>query len=83
MKSKFSIASALAATVVAGALTVASAPAVSKDIVLNMAGPDWGPTRFLQEYFNKTYKAKSQILQYEHCNRRGGICWCSTCCYNV
>ena len=59
MKSKFSIASALAATVVAGALTVASAPAVSKDIVLNMAGPDWGPTRFLQEYFNKTYKAKS------------------------
>ncbi|MGO1119033.1 extracellular solute-binding protein [Rhodovibrionaceae bacterium A322] len=36
-----------------------SAPAVAKDIVIQMAAPDWGPTRFMQEYADKTYKAPS------------------------
>ena len=58
MKGKFSITGALAAGIVASGLAV-STPAAAKEIILNMAGPDWGPTRFLQEYFNKTYKAKS------------------------
>jgi multiple sugar transport system substrate-binding protein len=52
----------------AGLATVASAllggatlptPAVAKDIVINMAAPDWLPTRFMQEEFNRTYHAKS------------------------
>jgi len=36
-----------------------SAPAFSKDIVIQMAAPDWGPTRFMQEFADKTYKAPS------------------------
>jgi multiple sugar transport system substrate-binding protein len=32
---------------------------VAKDIVINMAAPDWLPTRFMQEEFDKTYKAQS------------------------
>lgn len=36
-----------------------SAPAQSKDITINMAAPDWGPTRFMQEYADKTYKSPS------------------------
>jgi multiple sugar transport system substrate-binding protein len=48
---------AFAATALAAAAV--STPATAKTIVLNMAGPDWGPTRFLQEKFNNTYKAKS------------------------
>lgn len=46
---------------VAGAFmaTAASAPASAKDIVINMAAPDWLPTRFMQEEFDKSYKAKS------------------------
>ena len=38
-------------------MSVSSASA--KDIVIRMAGPDWGPTRFMQELANKEYKAKS------------------------
>jgi multiple sugar transport system substrate-binding protein len=38
---------------------IAPAPAQAKDIVINMAAPDWLPTRFMQEEFNRTYKAKS------------------------
>src|ERR1700730_18893814 len=38
---------------------LAPAPASAKDIVINMAAPDWLPTRFMQEEFDKTYKAKS------------------------
>ena len=33
--------------------------AIAKDIVINMAAPDWLPTRFMQEEFDKTYKSKS------------------------
>src|ERR1700745_606639 len=33
--------------------------ASAKEIVINMAAPDWLPTRFMQEEFNRTYKAKS------------------------
>jgi multiple sugar transport system substrate-binding protein len=36
-----------------------AAPAWAKDIVINMAAPDWLPTRFMQDEFNKTYHAKS------------------------
>jgi multiple sugar transport system substrate-binding protein len=34
-----------------------SAPANAKDITIQMAAPDWGPTRFMQEYADKTYKS--------------------------
>lgn len=37
----------------------ASTPAVAKDITIQMAAPDWGPTRFMQEYADKTYKSPS------------------------
>ncbi len=50
------------ALAVAGAslgAALAPAPASAKDIVINMAAPDWLPTRFMQEEFDKTYKAKS------------------------
>ncbi len=51
-----------AAAVTAGVLlggAVTATPAQAKDIVINMAAPDWLPTRFMQEEFNRTYKAKS------------------------
>ncbi len=44
--------------VVASMLGV-SAPAIAKDITIQMAAPDWGPTRFMQEYADKTYKSPS------------------------
>ncbi len=53
-----SVAALAAATMLAGA-AVAPAPALAKDIVINMAAPDWLPTRFMQEEFDKSYKAKS------------------------
>lgn len=34
-------------------------PALAKDIVIQMAAPDWGPTRFMQEYADRTYKSPS------------------------
>ena len=51
-----------AAAIAAGALVggaLAPLPAMAKDIVINMAAPDWLPTRFMQEEFNRSYKAKS------------------------
>jgi multiple sugar transport system substrate-binding protein len=59
MKNKLNILGALTAGIFATGLAVTATQAVAKDIVLNMAAPDWGPTRFLQEKANKTYKAKS------------------------
>ncbi len=32
----------------------------AKDIVINMAAPDWLPTRFMQEEFDRTYKAQER-----------------------
>jgi multiple sugar transport system substrate-binding protein len=55
---KASIAALAAAGALLGA-ALAPAPASAKDIVINMAAPDWLPTRFMQEEFDKTYKAKS------------------------
>ncbi len=34
-----------------------STPVAAKDITISMAAPDWGPTRFMQEYADKTYKS--------------------------
>ncbi|MBT3534117.1 MAG: extracellular solute-binding protein [Rhodospirillaceae bacterium] len=59
MKHKLNILGALTAGIFATGLAVTATEVSAKDIVINMAGPDWGPTRFLQEKFNKTYKAKS------------------------
>ena len=50
---------ALAAAAVLAGVCVAPAPAYAKDIVINMAAPDWLPTRFMQEEFDRTYKSKS------------------------
>jgi len=55
---KASIAALAAAGALIGA-ALAPAPASAKDIVINMAAPDWLPTRFMQEEFDRTYKAKS------------------------
>src|SRR6202050_2577011 len=52
----------IAAFAVAGASLgslLAPAPASAKDIVINMAAPDWLPTRFMQQEFNRCYKSKS------------------------
>ena len=54
--------SSFAAFAVAGASlfgALAPAPASAKDIVINMAAPDWLPTRFMQEEFDRSYKSKS------------------------
>ena len=37
----------------------APAPAAAADVVINMAAPDWLPTRFMQEEFDRSYKSKS------------------------
>jgi multiple sugar transport system substrate-binding protein len=50
--------SAFALGAVVGGLAV-QAPALAKDITIQMAAPDWGPTRFMQEYADKTYKSPS------------------------
>src|ERR1700758_1912897 len=52
----------IAALTVAGASlwgALAPAPASAKDIVINMAAPDWLPTRFMQEEFDRSYKSKT------------------------
>ncbi len=33
--------------------------AMAEEIVIRMAAPDWGPTRFMQEHANETYSAPS------------------------
>jgi len=47
----------------ASALAIAAAagpsPAAAEDIVLNMAAPDWPPTRFMQEEADRSYTAPS------------------------
>ncbi len=49
-----------AAAMVAGlGLAGVPAPARAADVVINMAAPDWLPTRFMQEEFDRSYKAKS------------------------
>lgn len=42
------------------ALLLAGASVLSaENITINMAAPDWGPTRFMQDYANQTYVAPS------------------------
>jgi multiple sugar transport system substrate-binding protein len=41
------------------ALVATTISASAKDITIQMAAPDWGPTRFMQEYADKTYKSPS------------------------
>jgi multiple sugar transport system substrate-binding protein len=53
-----SIAALSAAGILTGA-AIAPPPALAKDIVINMAAPDWLPTRFMQEEFDRSYKSKS------------------------
>lgn len=44
--------------VAVGAVAVLVAvPAMAKDITIQMVAPDWGPTRFMQEYADKTYQS--------------------------
>ena len=38
---------------------LAGSAATAEDIVIRMAAPDWGPTRFMQDYANETYTAPS------------------------
>lgn len=38
---------------------MAGSAAIAEDIVIRMAAPDWGPTRFMQDYANETYVAPS------------------------
>jgi len=39
------------------AVGLGTSPAVSADITITMAAPDWPPTRFMKEHFDKTYKS--------------------------
>ena len=57
LHSGFAAVAAAASALLAG--TATPSPASAKEIVINMAAPDWLPTRFMQEEFNRTYKAKS------------------------
>ena len=61
MSTKRNLTKALLGAAVAGGLAVsaASSPALAKEITLNMAAPDWGPTRFMQAKANKSYKSPS------------------------
>ena len=43
----------------AALLALGAQAATAKDIVLNMAAPDWPPTRFMQEEADRSYKAPS------------------------
>lgn len=49
----------LSTTAAAGCLAVLASGAFAKDVVLNMAVPDWPPTRIMKELFDKLYKAPS------------------------
>lgn len=50
---------ALARTTAAACLVLVAGSAFAKDIVLNMAVPDWPPTRIMKDLFDKHYKAPS------------------------
>lgn len=56
MKTLPRLTSALVLGAVLGGFAVHT-PAQAKEITIQMAAPDWGPTRFMQEYANKTYKS--------------------------
>lgn len=51
----FAAAASLAATLLAGGATYASA----EEVTLTMAVPDWPPTRVLKKFFDEQYKPKS------------------------
>ncbi len=53
MKSKIVLSGLMSATVLAAGL--AGSPALSADITITMAAPDWPPTRFMKEHFDQTY----------------------------
>ena len=57
MKNSIKKLDGIALGVMLAMMTSLSTPAVAEDIVINMAAPDWGPTRFMQEYANETYKS--------------------------
>lgn len=58
MKHLLKLTGVLAAGALIGGMAM-SQPTSAKDITIQMAAPDWGPTRFMQEYANKTYKSPS------------------------
>ena len=43
-----------AASIIAGTFSI---PALAADITITMAAPDWPPTRFFKEHFDKTYES--------------------------
>lgn len=54
----------LKAATIAGTLAAAlggafGGTAAAEDVTINMAAPDWPPTRIMQDFANKDYKAKS------------------------
>lgn len=49
----------LASAVMLMSLFGATGNLSAKDITIRMAAPDWGPTRFMQDHANSTYKASS------------------------
>jgi multiple sugar transport system substrate-binding protein len=59
MFGKISLRGVLAASLVGASLAAAVPSYAAEEIVLNMAAPDWGPTRYLQEKAKSSYKAKS------------------------
>ena len=53
MKKRNTFSGLMSATVLAAGL--GATPALSADITITMAAPDWPPTRFMKEPFDQTY----------------------------
>ncbi|MCB1493917.1 MAG: carbohydrate ABC transporter substrate-binding protein [Rhodobiaceae bacterium] len=57
MSSKALMKAVLGASALAIVAGFGSAPVAAADITITMAAPDWPPTRFMKEHFDKTYKS--------------------------
>ncbi len=55
MKTRNVLSGLMGATVLAAGF--GAAPAISADITITMAAPDWPPTRFMKEHFDATYQS--------------------------
>ncbi len=59
MFAKLRLRGVLAAGLVGAGLAAAAPSYAAAEIVLTMAAPDWGPTRYLQEKAKSSYRAQS------------------------
>ncbi len=57
MRYSMTMKAVLGASALAVMASFGPAPAVASDVTITMAAPDWPPTRFMKEHFDKTYKS--------------------------